>query len=37
MNQISGLRKTVYHQGYNFKIPFVEVHHNLYSPLSSTM
>lgn len=28
MNQISGLRKTVYNQGYNFKIPFVEVNHD---------
>ena len=25
MNQISGLKKTVYNQGYNFKLPFVEV------------
>ena len=23
MNQLSGLKKTVYHQGYNFKLPFV--------------
>lgn len=36
MNQISGLKKTVYNQGYNFKIPFVEVHLNLRSPQSST-
>ena len=25
MNQLSGLKKTVYNQGYNFKIPFIEV------------
>lgn len=23
MNQLGGLKKKVYHQGYNFKIPFV--------------
>ena len=26
MNQISGLKRTVYNQGFNFKIPFLEVH-----------
>lgn len=31
MNQVSGLKKTVYNQGYNFKIPFVEVNSCLYS------
>jgi len=36
MNQISGLRKTVYNQGYNFKIPFVEVFLDLSSLLSFT-
>ena len=25
MNQLSGLKQKVYHQGYNFKLPFVEV------------
>lgn len=25
MNQISGLKQNVYNQGYNFKIPFLEV------------
>ena len=35
MNQMTGLRKTVYNQGYNFKIPFVEVPlHSLSRPSS---
>ncbi len=25
MNNITGLKKDVYHQGYNLKIPFIEV------------
>ncbi len=25
MNQVSGLKQKVYNQGYNFKIPFLEV------------
>lgn len=37
MNAVTGLKKTVYNQGYNIKIPFIEVSFLRYSHLSFTM
>ena len=37
MNQLSGLKQKVFHQGYNFKLPFVEVLSRISSLLSSMM
>ena len=36
MNQLSGLKQKVYHQGYNFKLPFVEVTPYIWRLLSYT-
>ena len=37
MNNLTGLKQIVYNQGYNFKIPFIEVRLPSNRPKSSTM
>lgn len=37
MNQLTGLQKKVYNQGYNFKVPFLEVIPTSFRAPSSTM